>query len=132
MTTLVAVSDLYVYGAPASAFGSLSDGDKMKALDAAVAELEAAAAAQGKMPLLSPLPDDCKLKVIHVATYELMCRVGFNPGAGSDQNYYLRAVSARDYFKQISKSQVHPAFTFSAARNDRAQPQVRSKPIRGW
>ncbi len=128
---LASVGDLYVYGAPSSAFGSLTDADKLDALAAASGELEAAAATQGKMPLLA-IPDDCRQKIVHIATYELMCRVGFNPAAGSDQNYLLRANIARSYFRDSAKGIVHPGFTFSASRESRAQPQVNSKPLRGW
>ena len=132
MATPPAVSDLTIYGAPSSAFGSLSDGDKIAAIAAALAELEAAAAAQGEVPLEDPLPADCSQKIIHIATYELMCRVGFNPAAGSDQNYLLRANIARAYFRDIARSIVHPAFVFATTRSAKAQPQVRSKPLRGW
>lgn len=132
MATLPTVSDLYIYGAPSGAFGSLTDGDKVKAIAAAYAELEAAATAQGKTPLVDPLPADVSQKIIHVATYELMSRVGFNPTAGADANYLLRANIARAYFRDIAKGIVRPAFVFAEARSTRAQPQARSKPLRGW
>lgn len=132
MATLPTVSDLYVHGAPASAFGSLTDGDKVSAIRAAYAELEAAATAQGKTPLGDPLPDDVAQKILHIAAYELMGRAGFNPTAGADANYLLRANAARAYFRDIARGIVRPAFVFATARTERAQPQARSKPLRGW
>lgn len=134
MSQYATVDDLHVHGAPAAAFGSLTTGDKNAALASASAELDAAIASQGATPLLA-VSDDLVMRICHIATYELMCRVGFNPGAGADQNYFLRANGpngARDYFKRISRGEVTPSVTFSAARTAYAQPRVRSKPARGW
>lgn len=132
MATIPTLADLYTYGAPSAAFGSLTDGDRTKAIQSAYDELEAAAASQGKLPLGDPLPGDIVQKICHVAAYELIARVGFNPAAGSDQNYLIRCNTARAYFRDIAKSVVHPRLVFATAPNDRAQPQVRSKPLRGW
>jgi hypothetical protein len=132
MATHPTLSDLYRFGAPAASFGSLSDGDRQDAIAAAYAELEAAATAQGKTPLGDPLPDDVRQKICHVAAYELMSRVGFNPTAGADANYLVRANTARAYFRDIARGIVRPAFIFDAPRESRAQPKVVSKPLRGW
>ncbi len=134
MSQYASVSDLHVHGAPSAAFGSLTSGDKDDALQSASAELDAAIASQGTIPLVA-ISADLVSKICHIATYELMCRVGFNPGAGADQNYFLRANGpngAREYFKRIARGEVHPAVTFTAARSSYAQPRVRSTPRRGW
>ncbi len=136
MSSLYAsLAQLITYGAPSAAFGSLSDADRTAALVSASAELDAAISSQGTVPLVSPIPDDLVQRVCHIATYELMVRVGFNPGLGTDQNYFLRANGpngARAYFRDIARGIVRPLVTFSSDRATRAQPKVRSKPLRGW
>lgn len=132
MATPPTLSDLYTHGAPSASFGSLTDPQRVAAVGAAYGELEAAATSQGKTPLLDPLPEDIKQKICHVAAYELMSRVGFNPTAGADANYLLRANIARAYFRDIARGIVRPAFVFTETRASRAQPQARSKPLRGW
>lgn len=131
MPTVPSLSDLYTHGAPSESFGSLTNGDRSAALASAYAELEAAASSQGTVPLVS-ISADLTAKVCQIAAYELLCRVGFNPNAGADRNYLDRALAARGYFRDIAKGIVRPLVTFSTARTSRAQPQVRSKPIRGW
>ncbi len=132
MSAYAFVSDLYVHGAPASAFGSLTDGDKLEAIESASAELDAAISSQGEVPLTGTIPKDLVQRVCHIATYELMCRVGFNPSAGADQNYLIRSQSARTYLRDIARGVVHPRVTFSTVRSVKAQPQVKSKTLRGW
>lgn len=132
MATLPSLTDLYKHGAPSSSFGSLTDPERVAGIEAAYGELESAAASQGKMPLLDPLPADIVQKVCAIAAYELMSRAGFNPTQGADVNFTLRCQAARLYFRDIAKGIVNPPFVYSTARVDRAQPQVRSKPLRGW
>lgn len=126
------LADLYIHGAPSASFGSLTSGDREAALQAASEELDAAIASQGTVPLTGTIPSDLIQKVCQIAAYELLCRVGFNPNAGSDRNYLDRAVMARDYFKRVSRGEVHPKVTFTEARSGKAQPKVRSKSLRGW
>lgn len=125
------VSDLYVHGAPASAFDPLTDADKEAAIKAASGDLDAVISSQGTVPLLTWGLDITK-KICHLATYDLLCRVGFNPNLGSDVNYRLRNDDARTWLRDIGRGTVRPIVTFSSPRESRAQPTVRSKPRRGW
>lgn len=124
-------SDLCVHGAPASAFGTLDSATKLKALEGASADLDAVISSQGAVPL-TVWGEDVRKKIVHLATYDLLCRVGFNPNAGADVNYRLRSDDARAWLRDIGKGIVRPIVTFATPRADGAQPSVRSKPLRNW
>jgi hypothetical protein len=131
MSAYAIVSDLYVHGAPASAFGSLTDADKLASIVGASGDLDAVISSQGDVPLVA-WGEDVRKKIVHLATYDLLCRVGFNPNAGADVNYRLRADDARAWLRDIGKGVVRPRVTFATARATKAQPTIRSKPQRGW
>lgn len=131
MSAYALVSDLYVHGAPASAFGSLTDADKLKAIEAASGDLDAVISSQGTLPLTA-WPLDVTQKIAHLATYSLLCNVGFNPNAGSDVNHRLRNDDARAWLRDIGRGIVRPRVTFTETRATKAQPSVRSKPLRNW
>lgn len=129
------LADLYTYGAPSSAFGTLTDAEREAGIEAASAEADSALRARGPLPL-TRWGNDLKLKVIVIAAYELMCRAGFNPNAGSDVNYRLRAEDARAWLKAVARGEMHPDVDFSPAKTETstayAQPRVRSNTNRGW
>lgn len=125
------LADLYTHGAPSSSFGSLTDQQRLEGLEAASSEIDDHLRARGKLPLVS-WGDSIKQRCCHIAAYELMCRVGFNPAAGSDKNILDRAIFARDWLRRVSKGEVTPECVFATTPNAHAQPRVRSKPTRGW
>jgi phage gp36-like protein len=125
------LADLYAFGAPSSAFGSLTDAQRDAGLLAASVEADGYLRARGTLPLTS-YGSDLKEKVCHIATYSLLCRVGFNPDAGSDRNYLMRKESAITWLRMIAKGEVTPEVTFSTAYATGSQPQVRSKTLRGF
>lgn len=131
MSRYAELVDLYVHGAPASAFGSLTDADRLKGLEAASAEIDDHLRARGPLPL-SSWGDSIKQRCCHIAAYELLVRVGFNPNAGADKNYLDRAIMARDWLKRVSRGEVTPECTFATPAPAYSQPTINSKPIRGW
>ena len=125
------LADLYTHGAPSAAFGALTDSQRLAGLEAASAELNGVLRARGPLPLTA-WGTDVTQKICHVAAYELIARVGFNPAAGSDQNLLLRAQVARDWMKGIARGEVHPDVTYAVTPNVKAHPRVRSRANRGW
>ena len=131
MSRYALVADLYVHGAPASAFGSLTDAQRQQALDDASDDFDAVISSQGTLPLTA-WPGTVTQKLCHVATYQLLCVVGFNPNVGADMNYRLRHDDARSWMRDVARGIIRPLVTFSTPRATTAQPRVASKPLRRW
>ena len=131
MSAYATVSDLYTKGAPASAFGSLTEAELLGFITEASGDFDAVISSQGTLPLTA-WPSDVTAKICHLATYAALCRVGFNPNAGADVNYRLRHDDARAWLRDVGRGIVRPLVTFSAPARANAQARVSSKPTRGW
>lgn len=125
------LADLYAYGAPPSAFGSLTDAQRLTYVAAASREIDGYASRQGLVPLAS-YGTDVAQKCAAIAAYEALSRVGFNPTAGADVNYRLRAEDARAWLVRWGRGEVTPAVAYASAPGVLSQPHVTSRPLRGW
>lgn len=127
-----ALADLYKYGAPARAFGTvLTDADKTAAIGAASDEAYGSFRSRGQGDIVA-WDTTVTMKVCHIAAYELMCVAGFNPNAGADRNFFDRAMAARTWLRSVSKGEITPAITFATAKSVGSAPQVRSRGRIGW
>ncbi len=130
--SLATLANLYAYGAPSSAFGSLSDPQRQAGLDGAAQVFLGFAASRGNLPLVG-WGSDVIQSICHVATYDLLARVGFNPNDGADVNYVTRKDDAIKWWSRFSKGEVTPpSILFSTAKSIGSFPKVTSRPIRGW
>ncbi len=107
------LSDLYTYGAPATAFGSLSDATKQAALDAASVKIDEHINARYALPLVS-WPSTFPDYAARIATYQLLSVRGFNPASGADVNVRDRYLDAMRELVMIQKQQLHPNVTPAA------------------
>ncbi len=118
------LTDLYRYGAPATAFGGLSDPDKQAGLDEASAKVDEFLAARYPLPLIS-WPASITEHTCRIATWNLLSVRGYNPAIGGDTNIKDRYDDAIRQLTLIQKQQMHPAVV---AQPDKAavyaQPQA--------
>lgn len=128
-------ADLSTYGANASTFTGISNGDMVAALAAASAEADGYLRARyprAELPLTT-YDADLKLAVVKIATFELVAKRGFNPNAGSDVVIAKRADDARAWLKALSRGEVSLSLAPDPATSSVAEaPAVTSKPLRGW
>lgn len=124
-------ADLASYGAQASAFASISSPDKVKELVAASALADGYLRSRYKLPAAT-WSDDLRMRVVHLATYQLLCVRGFNPTAGADVNHRLRHEDAIRWLEKVSAGAVHLELTPANPSPSYDNPRVYSKPPRGF
>lgn len=129
--SLPTLDDLYTYGAPSRAFGTLTDAQRTAGIQASFDEAMTYFASRGNLPLLSWDNTTARM-VCQIAAYDLMCMAGFNPNQGADANYVDRAAAARVWLSKVASGSVTPQVTFSTAKAVGSFPQVISKPQRGF
>lgn len=104
------IADLVKYGAPATAFASLTTDQKQSALDAAADLVDGFLRARYPLPLLSWDLSITRNTAI-IATYDLLVTRGYNPAAGADPNFETRYNVAMRNLELIQKQQLHPYLT---------------------
>jgi len=102
------LADLYKYGAPATAFGNLTDPDKQAGLDEASAKVDEFLAARYPLPLIS-WPVSITEHTCRIATWNLLSVRGYNPASQGDENIRARYDDAIRQLTLIQKQQMHPA-----------------------
>lgn len=124
MSSYATLADLYRYGAPASAFSTLSDSDRQAGLDEASAKIDEYLAARYPLPLIS-WPASIIEYACRIATYNLLSARGYNPAAAGDDNILKRHDWAIAQLTLIQKQMLHPAVVAQPAQDTvYAQPTV--------
>lgn len=110
MTRYAQLTDLYRYGAPATAFGALTDDDLNGELDTASAKVDEFLAARYPLPLIS-WPQSITEYTCRIAAYNAISARGYNPAVGNDGDEQLekRYNQAITMLTLIQKQQLHPA-----------------------
>lgn len=120
------LTDLYRYGAPATAFGDLADSDLQAGLDEASTKVDEFLAARYPLPLIS-WPVSITEYTCRIAAYNLISVRGFNPALGNegDQQLEKRYTHAIAQLTLIQKQQLHPAVVAQPSQAPTyAQPTV--------
>lgn len=110
------LQDLYTYGLPATALGSLSAATQQAALDAASVKIDEHIGARYALPLLS-WPSSFPEYAAKIAAYQLISVRGFNPASGADVNLRDRYLDAMRELKMIQNQQMHPNVTPSTGQS---------------
>jgi phage gp36-like protein len=129
---LASLTDLYAYGARSDAFGSLTDAQRLAALTSASEKFLGFAASRGDLPLIA-WGTDVTESVCHVAAYQLMADLGFNPNDGADKNFVDRYNAAILWWRTVARGEsTPPGLIFSTPAVVGSFPKVKSKLQRGW
>ena len=127
------LADLYVYGLPLVAMGSVSTATQQAVLDARNDFADDKLRARYKLPLVDPIPPSLKQNVCQLAAWDILVIRGYNPASGADVSIRERADLALKWFDDVERQRCHPAVTESGTSDPGyAAPQIVSKAQQGW
>jgi phage gp36-like protein len=150
MPSYAQVADLFVQGAPQTAFqqgaNPIPDGVLQAELDAVSSLADGSLAPRGQLPLLTPYPPELVAAVCKIATYNILSVRGLNPAAVGDTNLRDRYEDGMRWLADVRTQRISPpGLLFSPEKHPNAHqmPQVLSKsrlspqvggwaPNRGW
>ena len=134
MTAYAVLADLYVYGMPAVAMGSVSTATQQAILDGRNDYADDKMRARYRLPLQTPYPVSLKQNICMLAAWDILMARGYNPGAGADVNIANRGQMALDWFNDVERQRAHPNVIEASGGTDPGYPApaVISKPLQGW
>lgn len=133
MTAYATLADLYAFGLPATALGSVPVATQQRVLDGRNDYADDKFRARYKLPLLPPYPSSLIQNICILAAWDLLVIRGYNPGAGADVNIANRGEQALKWFDDVERQRCHPAVVESGSIEPQYEaPQVLSKPAQGW
>lgn len=135
MTVAYAVlADLYVFGLPLVAMGSVSTATQQRVLDARNDFADDKMRARYKLPLQAPYPDSLKMHICMLAAWDILMIRGYNPSAAADVNIATRGELATKWFDDVERQRAHPNVIESSSPDapGYAAPLVISKALQGW
>lgn len=133
MTAYAVLADLYAYGMPLVAMGSVSVPTQQMILDARNSYADSKFRARYKLPFVS-FDVSVTQHVCMLAAYDCMLARGYNPGAGADVNIATRAEMAFKWFDDVERQRAHPNVVELTGADVPAYgaPLVLSSPLQGW
>jgi phage gp36-like protein len=110
MTSYATEAELYVYGAPQKAFGQLTNGQILGALESASRDVDTYLRGRFSLPL-SAWDSSITESTCRIAAYNLLSIRGYNPASGSDVNVKDRYDQTMSWLNKVQKQQAHPNVT---------------------
>lgn len=138
------LTDIPIYGLPATALGNLTTTQQQAALDTAAGTVDEHIAGRYSMPLQPPIPLIFTELTVVIATWRMMQVRGTNPDSTDYKMFRTRYLDAMDTLGKIQRQALHPIVTQSStAPAEGSQPTVLSSsvismatgataPNRGW
>lgn len=134
MTAYATLTDLYAYGMPLVAMGSVSVGTQQIILDGRNDFADDKLRARYKLPLRTPYPASLKQNICMLAAWDVLVTRGYNPSAGADVIIATRGEQALKWFDDVERQRAHPNVVEAVGASDPgyAAPSVISKALQGW
>jgi phage gp36-like protein len=134
MSTYATLADLYVYGLPLNAMGTVSVAAQQAILDARNDFADDKLRARYRLPLVAPFPASLKQNVCMLAAWDVLMARGYNPASGSDVNIANRGEMALKWFDDVERQRCHPNVieAGSPAGPGYEAPLTISKVLQGW
>jgi phage gp36-like protein len=132
VTAYATLADLYAYGMPLVAMGSVSVPTQQKILDGRNDYADDKMRARYRLPLGTPYPESLKQNVCMLAAWDVLMVRGYNPGTGADTNIAARGELAMKWFDDVERQRAHPNVVEAVASPGYPAPLVISKPQQGW
>ncbi len=127
------LADLYVFGLPLVAMGSVSTATQQRVLDGRNDYADDKLRARYRLPLIEPYPESLKQNICMLAAWDLLMIRGYNPSAAADVNIATRGEMAMKWFDDVERQRAHPNVVESTSPTPGyAAPMVISKPLQGW
>lgn len=126
------LSDLYRFGLPSAALGSLDDSTKQAALDARSLYAQGKLAGRYHMPLIA-WDDSLTMAVCQMTAYDLLCNRGYNPANPADENVRRRFEDADKWLTSVARLEISPDLTPTPEQSpDYDMPRIDYLPLQGW
>lgn len=134
MTAYATLADLYAYGIPLVACGSVSTAAQQKILDGRNDYADDKLRARYKLPLQAPYPVSLVQNICMLAAWDVWMARGGSPTAGVDAQYQTRGEMALKWFDDVERQRAHPNVVEDAGSSDPGYPAplLVSKPLQGW
>ncbi len=134
MTPYATIANLYVYGLPLVAMGSVSVATQQSILDGRNDFADDKMRARYKLPLQAPYPASLIQNICMLAAWDVLVVRGYNPAAGADVNIVTRGEQAMKWFDDVERQRAHPNVVESSGGGSPgyAAPMTISKPLQGW
>jgi len=134
MTAYATLTDLYAYGLPLVAMGSVSVGTQQTILDGRNDYADDKLRARYKLPLQAPYPVSLKQNICMLAAWDILVCRGYNPAAGADINIADRGAMAMKWFEDVERQRCHPNVIEDGGPETIGYeaPLVISKEQQGW
>ena len=144
MNPYAQISDLTVYGIPATALGATTTAQQQAALDTAAGTVDEHISGRYQMPLVPPIPLVFTEITCVIAAWRIMMVRGTNPESTDYKMLRDRYTDAMQTLNKIQRQALHPIVNQgSAGPAEGAQPTVLSQsvsylstgaslPNRGW
>jgi phage gp36-like protein len=134
MSSYAQVNDLFVHGAPMTAFqqgaNPIPNATLQSALDDASDLADSYIGPRGQLPLLEPYPGDLVKAVCKIAAFEILSTRGINPASGADTALEIRYNQAMKWLDNVRTQVISPAFLFSPdPTQTHQQPYVQSSSV---
>lgn len=127
------LADLYAYGLPLVAMGSVSTAVQQKCLDGRNDFADDKLRARYRLPLVAPIPVSLIQNICQITAWDVLVIRGYNPASGADVSIRERADLALKWFDDVERQRCHPAVTESGTSDPGyAAPQIVSKAQQGW
>ena len=128
------LADLYVFGLPLVAMGSVLVATQQRCLDGRNDFADDKFRARYRLPLVPPYPDSLKQNICMLAAWDILMIRGYNPSAAADVNIAARGEMAMKWFDDVERQRAHPNVTEASGGSDPgyAAPLVISKTLQGW
>ena len=134
MSQYASIAELYLYGAPSTAFGGLSSDVLTDALQAASGRVDAALRTRRdntQLPLTT-YGADVRQAVCKLAAYECISVRGYNPAAGADVSLRMRYEDAERWIRALAKGEIHLDVVPAQTSASQGSATVISNTARGW
>jgi phage gp36-like protein len=134
MATYATLANLYVYGLPLVAMGSVSVASQQAILTGRNDFADDKLRARYKLPLQTPYPVSLVQNICMLAAWDVLIARGYNPAAGADVNIAARGELALKWFDDVERQRCHPNVIEAAGGDSPGYlaPLVISKTQQGW
>ncbi len=134
MTPYATLTDLYAYGMPAVAMGSVLVTTQQTILDARNDFADDKMRARYLLPLQQPYPVSLKMHICVLAAWDILNVRGTRPTNGAPEPLEERAKESAKWFDDVERQRAHPAVIEAAggAGPGIPAPHLISKPLQGW
>jgi phage gp36-like protein len=122
--------ELTTYGAPATAFGTISLAIRDGAREAASRIVDSFLRGRYALPLIA-WGTEITETTARIAAYNLLNVRGYNPAAGADTNIRDRYIGAILWLKDVQRRAAHPDVTPATADAQHQSPRVLSSSVVG-